>query len=495
MLPRNDTMLPGGMEGPFNWGVLFLLPITLFGITGNILVCMAVSMEKRLQTVTNYFLLSLAITDLLVCIIVMPISIITEFFGYWPFNAILCNFFNTCDVLMCTSSILHLCTISLQRYLAISNPLKSRNTSKSIVFVKITLIWAAAATISSPVTVLGLLDERNILKNGRCMLSNNNFIIYGSILAFFIPLVIMVLSYSLTVRLLYKQAKLCDPNGSSSSAGQPIIRRSKSRRMRTLDCSETSTSPERAVNSFEMGRRSKSNINISNCDNYLQVPSIISQTASCDSIYCHASGERSHATSAQSNKTFLSVPAIQNPGSSTESLISDNELSTDEDTNQNTKSFNVIGGTESPGKRSLRDVMTKQILGKASSILNLARVRSRDKLSVRTEQKASKVLGFVFFLFVLSWSPFFAVNILTALCTTCTFSPALISTFVWLGWVSSTINPIIYTMFNSTFKQTFIKLLRCKYGFLQKSTARRCWNTTNGFGPKENSNSNMDLPL
>lgn len=65
----------------YNWEVLVLLPIMLFGIMGNILVCMAVSMEKRLQSVTNYFLLSLAITDLLVSVIVMPFSIIHQFFG------------------------------------------------------------------------------------------------------------------------------------------------------------------------------------------------------------------------------------------------------------------------------------------------------------------------------------------------------------------------------------------------------------------------------
>lgn len=77
----NISDIPVDGTGKYNWEVLVLLPIMLFGIMGNILVCMAVSMEKRLQSVTNYFLLSLAITDLLVSVIVMPFSIVHQFFG------------------------------------------------------------------------------------------------------------------------------------------------------------------------------------------------------------------------------------------------------------------------------------------------------------------------------------------------------------------------------------------------------------------------------
>lgn len=69
------------MEENYNWAILILSPLIVFGVSGNTLVCMAISMEKRLQSVTNYFLLSLAITDLLVCVIVMPFSIIHEFVG------------------------------------------------------------------------------------------------------------------------------------------------------------------------------------------------------------------------------------------------------------------------------------------------------------------------------------------------------------------------------------------------------------------------------
>lgn len=78
---KNMTNSSTALEPEYNWVILFLSPLIIFGIAGNILVCMAISMEKRLQTVTNYFLLSLAVTDLLLSVIVMPLSIINEFTG------------------------------------------------------------------------------------------------------------------------------------------------------------------------------------------------------------------------------------------------------------------------------------------------------------------------------------------------------------------------------------------------------------------------------
>lgn len=64
-----------------NWMFLLLILLVLAGGLGNILVCLAICMEKRLQNVTNYFLLSLAVADLLVCVAVMPFGILEGFFG------------------------------------------------------------------------------------------------------------------------------------------------------------------------------------------------------------------------------------------------------------------------------------------------------------------------------------------------------------------------------------------------------------------------------
>lgn len=68
-------------EGALKWGVLGLLLIIVCSAVGNVLVCLAVCWERRLQNMTNYFLMSLAIADLLVSIVVMPLGMIVELFG------------------------------------------------------------------------------------------------------------------------------------------------------------------------------------------------------------------------------------------------------------------------------------------------------------------------------------------------------------------------------------------------------------------------------
>nr|KAG5692299.1 hypothetical protein BaRGS_009509 [Batillaria attramentaria] len=71
----------GGSEGYKRWGVLGLLVVIVCSVVGNLLVCLAVCWERRLQNMTNYFLMSLAIADLLVSIVVMPLGMIVELFG------------------------------------------------------------------------------------------------------------------------------------------------------------------------------------------------------------------------------------------------------------------------------------------------------------------------------------------------------------------------------------------------------------------------------
>lgn len=77
-----NTTEPG--EGPavrLQWAALLILMVIIPTIGGNILVILAVSLEKKLQNATNYFLMSLAVADLLVGLLVMPIALITVLYS------------------------------------------------------------------------------------------------------------------------------------------------------------------------------------------------------------------------------------------------------------------------------------------------------------------------------------------------------------------------------------------------------------------------------
>lgn len=66
---------------------------------------------------------------------------------------------------------------------------------------------------------------------------------------------------------------------------------------------------------------------------------------------------------------------------------------------------------------------------------------------------------------MICWAPFFILNVVTAVCSSCShhIPDRLVAFCLWLGYVSSTINPIIYTVFNRTFKRVFIQLLCCRF--------------------------------
>ncbi|KAM7406774.1 hypothetical protein PAMA_002813 [Pampus argenteus] len=69
-----------------NWAALLILVAIAVTVMGNILVILAVSLEKKLQNATNYFLMSLAVADMLLGILVMPVSMVTILYDHTADN-------------------------------------------------------------------------------------------------------------------------------------------------------------------------------------------------------------------------------------------------------------------------------------------------------------------------------------------------------------------------------------------------------------------------
>ena len=94
----------------------FMIISTLdFDFSGNILVIVSVFTYTPLKITPNYFIVSLAVSDLVLTIVVLPLNVISHVVGKWHFGSIVCKMWLTSDVLCCTASILNLCAIALDR--------------------------------------------------------------------------------------------------------------------------------------------------------------------------------------------------------------------------------------------------------------------------------------------------------------------------------------------------------------------------------------------
>ncbi|XP_035531617.1 5-hydroxytryptamine (serotonin) receptor 2C, G protein-coupled-like 1 [Morone saxatilis] len=391
-----------------NWPALLILVIIALTISGNILVILAVSLEKKLQNATNFFLRSLAVADMLVGILVMPISLINILYDYaWPLPSALCPIWIYLDVLFSTASIMHLCAISLDRYVAIRNPIEhSRFNSRTKAMMKIAAVWTISIGVSMPIPVIGLHNEDKVFVNGSCVLNEERFMLIGSFVAFFIPLVIMVVTYCLTIQVLQRQA--------------------------TVFLYEAKTSSQQPLHTTAM-------------TNTLQPPTTTFPTPQINTL-APSDSQEIKPPPPQSRRNTLSCLKGAEP-----SIL----LST-----STPDSISIIPSSE------VASQLSSPAAGPSRSDTSGCHGRRGMMQAIKNERRASKVLGIVFFLFLIMWCPFFITNVTSVLCQgSCNESLLhdLLNVFVWVGYISSGVNPLVYTLFNKTYRRAFSSYIRCQY--------------------------------
>ncbi len=193
------TQSPNGSEGTSLeiWRaviVTIILGAIIIGtIVGNVLVCTAVGIVRKLRTPSNLLIVSLAVSDLLVALLVMPFAAMYEVMGRWILGDGLCDAWTSLDVMLCTASILNLCMISVDRYFVITRPFQYavKRTPKNIALM-ITGVWLTSALITLP----PLFGWKSEPVPGECMVSQNiGYQFYATIGAFYLPVTVMIVIY------------------------------------------------------------------------------------------------------------------------------------------------------------------------------------------------------------------------------------------------------------------------------------------------------------
>ncbi|KAM7367583.1 hypothetical protein PAMP_013869 [Pampus punctatissimus] len=172
---------------------IFLGLLSVTTICGNILVIMSIIYFKQLHTPTNYLIISLAVADLLVGVLVFPLSMAFSLGSCMYHEDFICKIRDIFDVILCTCSILNLCCISIDRYYAVCQPLTYRTKiNVHVTLIMILMCWGIAVLIGIGITIAGF-------SQGTCeemcsvdvVLAN----VMGPVFSFYFPAIIMICIY------------------------------------------------------------------------------------------------------------------------------------------------------------------------------------------------------------------------------------------------------------------------------------------------------------
>ncbi|XP_041372027.1 5-hydroxytryptamine receptor 4-like isoform X2 [Gigantopelta aegis] len=183
--------------------IALLTCITVLAIAGNSLVIIAVRTYTRLQTLTNAYVVSLAIADISVGILVMPLEIYKHASTKeWNLGHLSCLYLYSITIMMCTASIYNIVCLTIDRYTATCRPFAHSQTSQHSVIMLILGSWLSPIFLSFvPVMTewhtIGIEDKVNCIQflgnNRVCfVIINRQFAVILSVLAFYLPAFVLM---------------------------------------------------------------------------------------------------------------------------------------------------------------------------------------------------------------------------------------------------------------------------------------------------------------
>lgn len=176
--------------------------VSIVTTVGNLMVMISFNIDRQLQTISNYFLFSLAVADVTIGLISCPLMTIYTVQGEWRLGYVACQFWLSVDYLMSNASVLNLLLISFDRYFSVTKPLTyrpRRTTQKALVMIAATYV---VSLILWPPWIIAwpyIEGEHKVPENicvVQFILTNAYVTIGTAIAAFYLPVAIMIYLYA-----------------------------------------------------------------------------------------------------------------------------------------------------------------------------------------------------------------------------------------------------------------------------------------------------------
>lgn len=403
------------------------------------------------------------------------------------------------DVLCCTASILHLVAIAIDRYWAVTRATYGHRDNKKIIFGMIFSVWFAAISISLP-SRFTITESSNlvaqVLHDGRCVINTDRvYTVFSTVGAFFLPMTFLLFIY---IKIYASARKRIRRNKfkwlKCPSPTADIMKNCES----TITLTEVATSigvPPSPVKPLLNGTTLNTTQQVFSTNTDLSRCHIKSTRLSSPTIWVDNDGDVDDGIyecgySQSSSPRPTDVPAIQSP------FIPQTPLPTPH------RAFDLQRLPPSPPPSPSRTPSPKangcvvfnhpiserkrkyafgigisyvlmsvkrRLLNKDLSVAVLETVVARrERLEHRRERRAARTLAIITGCFLLCWIPFSVNALVQPFCgDVCTMPAAGGRFFLWLGYLNSLLNPIIYTIFSPDYRKAFVKILTCRYSRLR----------------------------
>lgn len=415
--------------------------------TGNLAVLVCFARERRLRRrLTNYYILSLAVADLLVGSLAIPFAVLTRV-GLPHDSPLACVAMLSFIVVLCTVSILHLVAVSVDRYWAILYPLAyQRLASEGVVVGVVFACWLAGFMLGF-LPLLGWHDSK-AASSGACLflpVMKYSFLVFLYFATIVYPALLIAFFYVRIYSVVRKQLRQITVFG-DSARNDHLSTPSRGNNNRS-DEALCSTTFKETPNLSEMERYRPPG-----ADFHDQSPQQSPANHKCQGHNCQD----------EAIKGVLFSPPKAHPDNSEEQRKEKRggrTVNGHVGVNGRLRS-NQMNGTGNHDHR-LHARRQSDSEGSEHHCLPLHVGHHHSQQHKREVRTAKALLSIVLF-FMICWFPLYTLNCVKAFCFSCDPPVWLFDGLIILSHMNSALNPLLYAYRMTDFRDAFKRLLRCK---------------------------------